>query len=173
MVSNPKFILISKKPYCSTSVFSAMQLKLRRAKRLGICQRLKCRVWMVAESLRPEHGEEHCSKPSLLWCPEQPWLKAQVGQDGSKTVCSMEERQLPSNTPFLRREIPHISFPDVKGGQSSATCKQCQVQFGFYMDECKYRRSMYSKALIETTKKSPKPHILHAGECQHFIPVGH
>lgn len=60
---------------------------------------------MVAASLRPEQGGEHLSKP---WCLEQPWLMAQAGQDGGKSVCSTEERQLPSSTLILRREIPHI-----------------------------------------------------------------
>lgn len=61
-----------------------------------------------------DRSGEHLSKLSLPWCPEQPWLKAQASQDGGKSVCSTEERQLPSNRPIFRREIPHISFPALK-----------------------------------------------------------
>lgn len=60
------------------------------------------------------------------------------------------------NILIFRREIPHISFPTLKGGQSSAICKQHQAQFGFYMDKCKYRRSMDSKALKKQNKKIPQ-----------------
>lgn len=106
-------------------------------------------------SLRPEHSEEHLSKLSLPLCPDQPWLKAQASQGGGKSVCSTEERQLPSNTPIFRREIPHISFPALKGGQRSATCKHCQTRFGFYTDKCKYSRSMYPKTLKKPEQENP------------------
>lgn len=97
--------------------------------------------------------ENTSGKLSLPQCPKQPWLKAHAGHDGRKSLCSMEERQLPGNILIFRREIPHISFPALKGGQSSATCKKHQAQFGFYMDNCKYKRSMYSKALTKNRIK--------------------
>lgn len=106
----------------------------------------------MAVTLTPEHSGEHLSKLLLPRCPEQPWLKAHAGQDGGQSAHSTEDRLLPRNTPILRREIPHISFPALKDGQSSATCKQCQIQLGFYTGKCKYRKSMYTKAL----KKIPQ-----------------